>query len=261
MLRRTWNIKDIVLNERAKASGLIDGTSHVDDVRTAISLVMRYDVQAAGVAPDEAADHTRQVMKARFPKIRPKQYEKSITYWEAHVGERPLVCIPGIPITKSELDVVAGRNGIRAQCIAFTLLAMAKYDTIRNPKVKYWVSGDRWNEIQERADLILSEDDMCEILRLMHNADLLGYAARVDNCSVQVLYHDDSGDAVMMLNDEDMRDLGYCYRAYIGEKYARCEECGRWIKQTKNGRRRFCKDCAADNQRSLNSAYMRRKRA
>lgn len=253
-------MKDIILNEVSKASALLAGETKVEDVKTAISLIARYDVQAAGIDKDTAAGHVRQVAKKLFPDVPMARIDRLVDYHVSHADERPFTIMEGVPITQKELDVVLERDGIRAQCLTFALLALAKFDTMRFPSVDYWYSGERWNEMMKRANLTLSEDDMCHILHLLYKDELIGLAERIDNLSLHVLFADPDGEPVMMLNDQDFRDLGYCLRAHLGEKYTRCEECGRWIKQAKNGRRRFCDDCAADNHRAVNRTNMRRSR-
>ena len=240
-------MRDIILNEAAKASDLLAGKAKMEDVRSAISLIARYDIQAAGIKPESAAGHARQVVRKLFPQLPPKYVDRYVEYYVAHAADYPLSKVDGVPITQTELDAVNSCAGIRCKCLAFTLLALAKLDTVRHPDVNYWVSGDRWNEIQRRANLTLSEDDMCYMIHDMYAAGLIGLSERVDNCSMHVLFADAGGEAVMTLQEADYKDLGYCFRAYVGEKYIRCGECGRWIKQAANGRKRFCSDCAGAN--------------
>jgi len=248
------------LNEVGRAAELVDGRRKLNDIRSAISLVARYDIQAAMMSKEEATEHLRKFVRKTYPSSTPGFYEKHIAYYIDHATEYPLLKMDHVPITDAELDVVKAQNGIRAQCFAFALLAVAKFDTMRFPDVNYWVNGDRWSEVIHRANLTLSEDDVCHILHVMYIDGLVDCSPRVDNCSIHVLYPRE-GSTILELRDQDFCDLGYTYRAYIGEPYTRCEECGKWIKQARNGRTRFCKDCSASNHRAQNSARMRRIRA
>lgn len=252
-------MRDIILNETTKAAALLTGAAKVEDVRAAISLLARYDIQAAGIDKPAARSHLRKTIRKLYPAVPAARIDTLVDHYVEHGDEYPLLDLGSVPITKRELDVVCAREGIRAKCLTFALLALAKFDTMRFPGVDYWYNGERWNELSKRANLILSEDDMCYMLHDLYKDNYIGLATRIDNCSMHVLFADPDGDPVMMLNEQDYQDLGYCLRAYLGEKYTRCEECGRWIKQNNRGKpRRFCTDCAADNQRASNSAYMRR---
>lgn len=243
-------MRDIILNETTKAAALLAGATKVEDVRAAISLLARYDIQAAGIDKTAARAHLRKTIRQLYPAVPTTRIDALVDNFVEHGDEYPLIDLGSVPITQKELDVVCSQDGIRAKCLTFALLALAKFDTMRFPSVDYWYSGDRWNELSKRANLVISEDDMCHIIHLLYKAGHVGFAARIDNCSMHVLFADTDGDPVMTLNERDYQDLGYCLRAYLGEKYTRCEECERWIKQNKRGQpRRFCEDCAADNQR------------
>lgn len=252
-------MKDIILNEVTKAAAILSGTAKIDDVKTATSLLSRYDVQAAGIDAETAKEHVKKVIKKLYPAVSSSRIDRLVEYYIAHATEFPLHTDEGVPITQKEMDVVLSCNGIRAKCLMFALLALAKLDTMRFQKVNYWYNGQRWNELIKRANLTLSEDDMCFILHDLREEGKIEFAKRIDNLSLHVLIADEVGEPVMLLNEQDYRDLGYCLRAHLGEKYTRCEECGRWIKQKERGRpARFCVDCAADNHRNVVAAYKKR---
>lgn len=254
-------MKDIILNEVTKAAAILAGTAKIDDVKTAISLLVRYDVQAAGIDAETAKGHVEKVIKKLYPAVPSSRIDRLVEYYVAHATEFPLHTDESVPITQKEMDVVLSCNGIRAKCLMFALLALAKLDTMRFPKVDYWYNGQRWNELIKRANLTLSEDDMCFMLHDLREEGKIEFAKRIDNLSLHVLIADEVGEPALSLNEQDYRDLGYCLRAYLGEKYTRCEECGRWIKQKGRGRpTRFCADCAADNHRNVVAAYKKRLR-
>lgn len=254
-------MKDIVLNESVKASALIAGTTKVEDVRTAVSLIARYDVLAAQIPPAEAAAHVKQIAKSLFPGKRVSEYENYVNYCVTHASERQLVRIDSVPITQKELDFICSIDSIRAKCLFFSMLAVVKFETMRCSAVNYWLSGDLRHEVVRRANLGITDNEMADMCFPLIDAGHLAFPKRFDSCSLHVLYVDPEGDPVLNLNEQDFHDLGYCLRAYLGEPYTRCEECGRWIKQAKNGRRRFCNDCAADNQRAIDRKYRSKKRS
>lgn len=242
-------MKDIILNEVAKASALISGNAKVEDLRTAVSLIARYDILAAQIPAAEAAAHVKRVAKRLFPARRVAEYENYIAYCVENAASRPLIRMDCVPITQKELDAVCSCDGIRAKCLAFAMLAISKFETMRYEPINYWIAHDGFYETIRRANLTLSASDVAAICRQMKLDGKIAFPYRRDSLSVHVLFVDPDGKPVMQLNEQDYYDLGYCLRAYLGEPYTRCEECGRWVKQAKNGRRRFCSDCAADNQR------------
>lgn len=252
-------MKDIILNEAAKASALISGTTKVEDLRTAVSLIARYDILAAQIPAVEATAHVRQVVKGLFPARRVAEYENYVTYCVENAVARPLIRLDHVPITKKELDAVCSCDGVRAKCLAFAMLAIAKFETMRYEPMNYWIAHDGFYETIRRANLTLNASDVAAICRQLKLGGKIAFPYRRDSLSVHVLFADPDGELVMQLNEQDYHDLGYCLRAYLGEPYTRCEECGRWVKQAKNGRRRFCGDCAAGNHNRSSLAHYHRK--
>lgn len=250
------------MNEASKAASLIACESSVDDIRTAISLIARYDMQAAKIDAKTTDAHIRQILPKLFRGINTAQWDKQISYYIDHATEYPLSKLDGVPITVKEMDTIRSIDGARAKCFAFSLLAVAKYDVARYPETNYWVRGDRIGEVVRRANLTLSQKDLGMMVHRMYKDGMVGLADRKDSLSLHVLFADECGTTDMVLTDPDYRDLGYCLRARLGERYTRCEECGRWIKQKSKGiPKRYCDACSADNHRVSAAAHQRRKRA
>lgn len=254
-------MKDIILNEAARASELLADCAGLEDLKASISLMARYDVQAVGLSDDETVSHVADYAKKAFPDVRPDYIDSLVPKYVKHAADYPLSKIDHVPITQSELDRVNALEERRLKCLAFSLLAVAKLDVARHGYADHWVRGDRWTEIMRRANLSMSKTELGKLFHSLYEAGLIKPSYRIDNCSVQVAFVDSVGDPVLKLTDSDFRDLGYALRATMGEPYVRCAECGRWIRQAKNGRKKYCDSCAADNQRALDSAYRRKKRA
>ena len=60
--------------------------------------------------------------------------------------------------------------------------------------------------------------------------------------NVGVTFIDDSSDAVLTITQ--LKDLGKEYLLYCGENYIRCERCNTPIKQSRNGKAKYCNKCA-----------------
>ena len=85
---------------------------------------------------------------------------------------------------------------------------------------------------------------------------LIEYAKKINNLNIQVLYIDDESENKLFVSD--FRKLGYEWRLYKGEKYIRCADCGILVKGNRNNTKRYCQQCAIDNEK-LN-ALMRKRR-
>lgn len=254
-------MKDIVLNEAARGAELLSTCTGLEDLRASISLVARYDIQAAGVSVSEAIRHVSDYAKKAFPEVHPNHIDSIVPHYVENASVVALSKIDSVPITQRELDAITELKSNQLQRLAFSALALAKYDTMRFPDVNYWIRGDRWNEVMRRANMAEARPALRMLFHELYVAGLIGVSKKVGNNSIRVLFADEDGEPALSLTDPDYKDLGFTLRAAMGEPYRRCAECGRWIKQAKNGRKKYCDSCAADNQRALDSAYRRKKRA
>lgn len=254
-------MKDIVLNEVARGAELLSSCGRLDDLRASISLVARYDVQAAGVEAAEAVRHVTDYAKRAFPEVLPAHIDSIAPHYVANAHTFPLSRIDSVPITQAEMDTIGSLSGGRLQRLAFSALALAKYDTMRFPDVDYWIRGDRWSEVMRRANLIVSRDELRLLFHELYVAKLIGASQRVGNNGIHVLFVAPDSEVALSLTDPDYKDLGYTLRAAQGEPYRRCAECGRWIKQAKNGRKKYCGGCAANEIKERDALRRRRERA
>jgi hypothetical protein len=238
----------VILNEVARAEALLYEHKPLSDAKSTMSLLARYDIQAARLTQAETATHVREFTLQLFPNISRFYVDRRLGYYVEHGGATPLLQLSPIPITSREVGRIAALPTIKHQCLAFSALAMAKYGTARKASTNDWIWASQLRELMLRGNLQIPNDELyLTYYHELYTAGLIGLTKRVDNCNIQVLFADRADDAevVMELCEADYFDLGYCWRAYCGEPFVRCAECGRWIKQAKNGRRRYCRGCAA----------------
>lgn len=254
-------MRDIVLNEVARGAELLSSCGRLDDLCASISLVARYDVQIAGVDEAEAMLHVSNYAKKAFPEVHPGYIDAIVPHYVENAHTFPLSQIDSVPITQKELDVIISLGSGRLQRLAFSALALAKRDTIRNPDVNYWIKGNRWGEVMRRANIAVTRPALRMLFHELYVAGLLGVSKRVGNNSIHVLFAAPDSEVVLSLTDPDYKDLGYTLRAAMGEPYRRCTGCGRWIKQAKNGRKKYCDSCAAIAIKERDAMRKRRERA
>ncbi len=253
-------MKDIVLNEAERGAELLRAGRGLEDLRASISLVARYDVQAAGIAFEEAVRHVADYAKKAFPEVHPSHIDGIVPHYVRQAEKYPLSRIAYVPITEAELVAIGDFEDRKVRCLAFSALALAKYDTMRFEGVDYWIRGDRWGEVMRRANVEVPKAELGKFLHTLYAAGLLGASQRVGNCSIRVQFADVDGEPILRLTDPDFKDLGYAYRAYEGEPFRRCAECGRWIRQAKNGRKKYCDNCSATQHNRVALASYHRKK-
>lgn len=255
-------MRDIILNEAACAERLLANNETLEDVKSTLSLLARYCAQILELDTEASQQLLREFADKNYREVSLHYLDGKITYYTENKSQVPLINIDYVPVTENELTAIAGLETVRLQSIAFAALALAKLDTMKYPDMDFWLTGDRWGEVARRANITISDRELGYEFGRMKQAGMLELPKRIDGCSLHLMYVSplSAENVVMELRDQDFKDLGYALRAYWGEPFVKCQECGRWIRQAKNGRRKFCDDCAADNQRALNKAYMKRSR-
>lgn len=251
------------MNEKTRAEDLISSGEILNDARATITLLARYAAQVLQMSAEDVVSYVSDYFKRNAPSINGWYVEKHLKYAAEHANDFPLKTLQPVRITAAELFAISKLSSIRDKSFVFAALAIAKFDVMVWPETDYWISGDRIGEIRRRANLSISYEDAAGILHRLYASGLINLSKKVNSCSFQISFAEapGCGDEILLLTDSDYWDLGYCLRACYGQKYRRCEECGRWIKQAKNGRRRFCTNCAADNHRSIDATRKRRIRS
>lgn len=157
------------------------------------------------------------------------------------------VKIDSIDITVPEIEIIKSIKGIQLQRLAFTLLCVAKYNLIVNPKTNGWITTPD-NEIMRMSNINTSHIRQNYMYNTLFSIGMIKLPRRVDSTSVQICFMRD-GDTAMSVSD--FTNLGYQYMMYCGDKnYYRCQNCGHVVKkktaQEKGGRPpKYCPECAA----------------
>lgn len=170
----------------------------------------------------------------------PVKWSETIERFVKQAAKYPLVEIEYVPITQSELDCISELGSKRLERILFTMLCLSKFHDLKNPKNNHWVNQED-KTIFTLASAPMSKHDQNVALHELYKGGYIGFSQKVDNLNSRVLIADDDSPIVLKVND--FRKLGYEYMAYKGDKYIRCRNCGKLVKQNKNGTRQFCDDC------------------
>ena len=167
-------------------------------------------------------------------------------------GKFPLCKCDGIWVTENELKTINEINSKVLERLAFTILCLAKFKNFRNASNNNWINYSN-GEIYSMACINTTSFEKDIKYNKLKELGLIDYAKKVDNLNIQVLYIDEESENRLFVSD--FRKLGYEWRLYKGEKYIRCADCGVLTKNT-NGKRRYCKDCADTNKKSLDRNRM-----
>lgn len=157
--------------------------------------------------------------------------------------KNPLVEIEYVPITQKELDLISQETNRTKEKVLFTLLCLAKFQMLRTKGNSHgWVNNED-KEVFGLSNTTIKKKDQCLMIGDFYKRGLVELTKKVDDLSKKVTFMDWDGEIALKVYD--MRDLGHTYAQYKGERFIRCEECGRLVK-LKGNRTKYCTQCAKE---------------
>ena len=125
--------------------------------------------------------------------------------------------------------------------LAFTLLCLAKYRNAYIENNSNWETYE-FKDIFNMANCKLGTSDRAKLINKLVIGGFIKPSKKITNCNYQVVFVNDDSKIVMYISD--FRDLGYTLLSYLGEKFDKCEVCGRLIRYTpKTNHRKYCPIC------------------
>lgn len=139
------------------------------------------------------------------------------------------------------MDRIHEQGSVLKEKLLFTLLCLAKYGNMKNPKNNGWVNIDH-RSIFPLANITIGIKRQQQLLNELLQSGVIAMSCIVDNVNIRVCIIDDAGDASLRVTD--FRSLGNQYMmSILPTDYITCESCGVVIKRS-NNRHKYCKDCS-----------------
>lgn len=233
----------IVVNENEYAQIRIKNKDVGENVYTTLSILAKY-YYSQGMKRKAVCIELHNFLEVAYPK-----YSINKSYWTEVIektanknAKEKLFESDGVWITESEWEKIQALGNKILGKLAFTLLCIAKINNQRRSSNNNWVNTDI-KEIYKLANISCSVDLRAKRIGALIHSGLAEFAKRVDNLNLKVLFVNDESEKKFIVND--FRDLGNEYLYRIGENYIRCAECGKLIKNNKNGTKKYCNSCAS----------------
>ncbi len=196
-------------------------------------------------------------MQDSYPGYSPADWSLRLETCAKNADRYALCECTGIRISANERKTIETIGSKVLERLAFTLLCLAKFNDFRNPANNHWISYSN-GEIYKTACINATAFNKDSNYHRHRELGLIEYAKKVNNLNIRVLFIDENGGEALFVSD--FRTLGYEWRLLKGERYIRCTGCGLLVKDT-NGKRKYCKDCAAAGKRMLDRQRMQRRRS
>lgn len=235
----------LILNEEKYARDLYEGKNQdIKSILTKIRYITRYLVHVEQKSDDEIYKETVKWLATYHNNFDESSYSNVISDAIIAAYKYPFYIIDNIKITKSELEVIASLDNLRAEKILFVLLCMAKQQSMSNGftngLVKYSIT-----ELCKMARVSVPADDREYILYEIVKRGLLGYPKK-NNTQCLIVNFMNTDEIELELDEIDCQELAYVYMSWKnkGKGYVKCQICNRLMKQGKTKPKKYCEDCA-----------------
>ena len=244
------------MNEKEYVDGvLLEKNIEPSKTYTFLSMYARYLYHEKGLRKAGIIKELHNFMNENYPHYNPVDWSASIEKYANKASKYPLCVCKGVWITENELKTIEEIHDKVLERLAFTLLCLAKFRNYRNPNNNNWVNYSN-GEIYSMACINTTAFEKDVKFNKLKELGLIEYAKKINNLNIQVLYIDDESENKLFVSD--FRKLGYEWRLYKGEKYIRCADCGILVKGNRNNTKRYCQQCAIDNEK-LNALIRKRR--
>lgn len=227
------------MNERKEAENTLANGSINTNTASKLFLLAKY-YRSIGKTTQQIRDSLSCIMADKYNNYNPDDWDEIIQKYSDKSANYNLVEINEIPITKNELKTISQINNKKLEKVAFTILALAKFCNMKNPNNNNWVLVDEFS-VFKRARITGTTQAQFSCFYELSKMDLITYSRKVDNINVRVGFIDNASNTTLKITD--LRELGYQYLMYRGEKFIKCAECGIITRATAHNKR-YCKDCA-----------------
>ena len=183
-----------------------------------------------------------------------KFYKTIRKYGEDNVK---LNIIDKVVITKAEVELINTYDDKKVQNVMFIMLVYAKITNQLNNNESYWLNQSLTNIMKEAK--VTDKTRKTDIFHSLYKEGAISTGNRIDRVSIKVNYaYEDSEEAIVIT---DFDGCIHYWLMYKGEKWKRCEECGKWVKITsKTYAPKYCKTCAREIKLINDAERLREKR-
>ena len=145
-----------------------------------------------------------------------------------------------VVITKAEVAFINSYEDKKVQNILFIMLVYAKITNKLNNNDSYWINQSLTNITKEAK--LTDKKRKTEVFHSLYLDQAISAGNKVGKVSIKVNYAYEDSEEEIVITDFD--GCVHYWLQYKGEKWKRCEECGKWVKQSKTKPSKYCKECA-----------------
>lgn len=234
----------LTLNETLEAEKILEKRVLGKNLMQDIALAARYYYTQAKnenkkIKINEVIIKLQQLLADRYDDYDSFKWYNRIKKIVNKVKSIPLYDFDYIPITENELKTIVNIKNKKLEKLAFTCLVVAKYYNMRNPSNNDYVNID-YGTLFKLARVTATTYVQPLLLNDLKQLGLVQRCKRIDNPNFRVLFIDNNSHVIFKV--DDLREIGYTYLNYKGEKFVCCTKCGVLMRKKSNNNK-YCRDC------------------
>lgn len=234
-------MNNILLNEKEYAEKIIQSKKLDKKPSFDLRIMAKYYCFEEGLTTNKIYLKLVKLMEEKYNNFSIAKWQNMLLNLAQNAKKYPPINIDYIQITENELLSIKEITSKPMKRLAFTLLCLAKYKNLVNPKNNDWVNY-KFKDIFKMANINATQKEQGFMIFDMKAIKLIKMNKMVDNLCINVCYVDKVGSNEI-LRITDFRNLGYEYLLYLGENFIRCNECGVLVRQNKQNNRVYCAEC------------------
>ena len=241
-------MKEYIFNEKDHIESMIfSGCVDSVNINRTIKKLARYNYYVNQMSEEESYDSIVDYMNTNYTYFSEVGSYSDINGCIRDASKSAWKDIDSVIITKKELETISSLNDIRQEKLAFVLLADAKYDNAyknKNINLSYLSNSD----LYRMARVTMPVNDRSMFLHFLYENNLVEVNINPTTTHKKLLYVDDSGEAELVLNENNYKELAFTYLNWKnGGGYKECKNCRRLFRTKKKGNQIYCKKCAPKN--------------
>ena len=229
---------------------LLSGYANQENPEETIRDLARYNHHILGMKKEDNYDAILAYMTKNCRDFYEEKYFKIIYRNIASAKKYKFRNVASVVITRSEMNKITSLNDIRKEKIAFVLLAVAKYYnnvSADNNNRMYMPMSDLF----KLARVAIPSKERASYLHFAYEDGILVEHTFVGTNLKIVSFIDDNSESVMVLGEDDYKELAYTYLNYKNGGYKHCKGCGKLFKMHKSEPGRlYCKECGQKEETS-----------
>lgn len=235
----------IILNEKNYVIDILNQNKLDKKPTFDLRMLAKYYYHEENLTPNKIYLKLVEIMENKYNNFALAKWQPTLLNIAKNAKKYPLVQIEYIPITENELLTISSIESKPMKRLAFTLLCLAKYRNLVNPKNNDW-ENYKFKDVFKMANIQASKKEQGFMIHDLRNLGLIKMNKIVDNLSINICYIDKE-NSKEMLRINDFRNLGYEYLLYCGENYIRCDICNVLFKK-RGTTDKYCCNCKKDKQ-------------